>query len=133
LAESTGGWLSAGLPMNRVGSCPADAGSIIGCSSGGWECGELLERGTIGIDVWRTGGPSIIGLPGWVGNCGEFDKTGGDMLAGGGILREFTVDLEGPGGRPTLPPPPPLLGDIFCLFPFGLDVVVLALRVGIPE
>lgn len=133
-ADNTGGWLSIGLPMNLVGSCPDEAGtvgSIMGCNSGGWECGELLDNGARGIDVWRTGGPSIIGLPGCAENCGELDKTGGDMLAGGGIFNELTADLDGPGGLPTCPVPL-LRGDIFCLLPFGLDVVVLAVSVGIP-
>ena len=121
--------------MNLVGSCPVavgTVGSIIGCNSGGCECGELLDNGASGIDVWSTGGPSIIGLPGCVGNCGEFDKIGGDMEAGGSVFRELTADLEGPGGRPTCPVPL-LRGDIFCLLPLGLDVVVLAVSVGMPE
>ena len=70
-----------------------------------------------------------MGLPGCPGNWGEFGKQGGDMLDGGGILRELTVDLEGPGGLPTCPLL--LRGDICCLL-FGLEELVLAFRVGMP-
>ena len=85
-----------------------------------------------GIDVCSTGGPSIIGLPGCAGSCGELDKIGGDMLAGGGILRVLTADFVGPGGRPTCPLLLLLRGDIYCFDAFGLEEVVFALRVGIP-
>jgi hypothetical protein len=88
--------------MYRVGSCPVDVGTcgniivFMGCSKGGWEWGELLGKGASGMEVCSTGGPSIMGLLGCVGNCGELDRQGGDTLVGGCIFIELICDFEGP-------------------------------------